>query len=85
MQKCVPLYHFHLSSTLYLLVPFFFCLITNILPQVTPPPPPPPLSFIWWFFWAQNLPSGNENWEDFKVSSEVPPLPLPTHSIVLER
>ena len=70
------LYHFHLSSTLYLLVPFFFCLITNILPQVMPPPPSPPLSFIWWFFWAQNLPSGNENWEDFKVSSEVPPSPL---------
>ena len=45
------LYHFYLSSTFYLLVPFFFYLITNILPQLMPPPPlsfclVPPLSFI---------------------------------------
>ena len=57
---------------LYLLLPFFFYLITNILPQLTPPLP---LSSICEFFWAQKLPNGNESREDFKVSSEVPPFP----------
>ena len=47
--KC--LYYFYLSSTFYLLVPFFFYLITNVLPQLMSPPPlsfclVPPLSFI---------------------------------------
>ena len=43
-----------LSSTLYLLVPFFFYLITNILPFL--PPPPPTFLYLLVFFWVQTCP-----------------------------
>ena len=60
-----------LSSTLYLLVPFFFYLITNILPLL------PRLSFICSFFLGADLPNGNENrHKDSKVTSEVCTLPI---------
>ena len=42
-----------LSSTLYLLVPFFFYLITNILPFL---PPPPTFLYLLVFFWVQTYP-----------------------------